>query len=216
MESESTIGVSHPLITPQVAATDLDVSIAKSDFQSSLASTITPLQSSGELSPNTGSSTTLMIEAKPSVKSSQLQVSEAGKEETSQTDNINAHRYVSLQSENKSPAKKAEPVKGWPNRRPFSTYSSQNSLDEKEWIYATEMTWKEKQAYRKSFLKEYLSEMAKSIPYTKRFLATIYRISPWRVVAMIALNIVRGLLPAVGLQTRGRFIHMVCKQRYDS
>lgn len=214
MESDSTIGISPPLSMAQVASTD--VSIAKSDSQFSSAATVTPVQSLGELSPNASgmsSSTTLATEVEPSVKISELQVPKAAKEEASQTDNINDAQGHSPQSEKKSPAKKSEPVKGWPNRSPFSTYSSQKPLDEKEWIYATEMTWKEKQAYRKTFLKEYLSEMAKSIPYTKRFLAMIYRISPWRVLAMIVLNIVRGLLPAVGLQTRGRFIHMVYNLR---
>jgi hypothetical protein len=37
----------------------------------------------------------------------------------------------------------------------------------------------------------------------------IYRISPWRVVMLLALNIVSGLLPALTLQARGNFMSMV-------
>ena len=100
--------------------------------------------------------------------------------------------------------------RGWPSRRPFFTTASLEAAREyQETVYWGELTWKQKLAWRRGFLKEYLSETKLCLPYVKRLFVTIYRISPWRTIAMFALNILRGLLPAVSLQVKGGFIQMV-------
>ena len=105
---------------------------------------------------------------------------------------------------------KKKPKLGWPNRTPFQRLTKRNlPRDETKYIYSSELTWKEREAYRMAFLREYLSEIWKCIPYAKRLLLMIIRISPWRVAALILLNVLSGLLSAFGLTTRGRFVHMV-------
>ena len=78
-----------------------------------------------------------------------------------------------------------------------------------KYTYWDDLTLKEKLEFRKSFLKLYLTETKQCIPYVRKFFMMIYRISPWRVVMLLALNIVSGLLPALTLQARGNFMSMV-------
>ena len=120
-------------------------------------------------------------------------------------------------SENTKPHKKkrtdstsTKTPSGWPSRYPFQ--SSDTRLLDKikdEQILFSELTWKEKLAYRKEFWKEYLSETKQCLPYLKRLCLMILRISPWRVIGLVCLHVVNGLLPALGLKTKGRFIMMV-------
>jgi len=102
-----------------------------------------------------------------------------------------------------------KPPQGWPERTPFRTKikSSQRILD--KYIFWSELTLEEKLSYRREFLTEYLSEIKKCFPYVQKLFIMIYRISPWRAVMILVLNIVNGLLPAITLQTRGSFIIMV-------
>ena len=115
----------------------------------------------------------------------------------------------------KSPdEEKDDPKKrrGWPSRSPFHCSSRESRTsenpDEKK-IYWNELTWNQRIAWRKAFLREYLSEAKKCLPHVQRLFVMIYHISPWRAVVVLALNVVSGLLPALTLQTRGNFIMMV-------
>jgi hypothetical protein len=104
--------------------------------------------------------------------------------------------------------------RGWPSRPPFSNESdrrggsTKNQTEDK--IYWDEMTWRQKIAWRKAFVREYLSETKSCLPHVRKLFLIIYRISPWRAIVVFALNVVSGLLPALTLQTRGNFILMVC------
>jgi hypothetical protein len=99
---------------------------------------------------------------------------------------------------------------GWPERKPFSKRrGDQVARLLKEYSYWSDLTWKEKYAFRKEFLGQYLAETRKCIPHVRRFFMMIYRISPWRAVVILVLNIINSLLPALTLQTRGSFILLV-------
>lgn len=102
-----------------------------------------------------------------------------------------------------------KPRRGWPERVPFRTKirSSQSILQKH--IFWSELTFKEKYLYRREFLTQYLSETKQCFPYVRKLFIMIYRISPWRVVMLLVLNIVNGFVPAMTLQTRGSFIVMV-------
>ena len=74
---------------------------------------------------------------------------------------------VEKAKENKSSdEEKDDPKKrrGWPSRAPFHNSSRENrsteNPDEKK-IYWSELTWNQKIAWRKAFLREYLSETKK-------------------------------------------------------
>ena len=105
---------------------------------------------------------------------------------------------------------------GWPSRRPFYNVLDKRGLEdelsEKNSVYWSDLTLVQKMAWRKAFLREYLAESRKTLPYIKKFFLMIYRISPWRAILLFAMNVVKGLLPAVILQTRGNFILMVSAQ----
>jgi hypothetical protein len=104
----------------------------------------------------------------------------------------------------------AKKLKGWPTRSPFWAYDRELDKDQRDKkVYWSELSWDEKKAYRASFLKEYLAETRKSLPYARKLLLMIFRMSPWRACVIFAVNIVRSLLPALTLQTRGSFILMV-------
>ena len=126
------------------------------------------------------------------------------------------NKVEKVKEEKTSDEEKDDPKKrrGWPSRAPF--YSSSREIrstenpDEKK-IYWSELTWSQKIAWRKAFLREYLSETRKCLPHVRKLFLMIYRISPWRAAVVLALNIVSGLLPALTLQTRGNFILMVHK-----
>jgi hypothetical protein len=110
--------------------------------------------------------------------------------------------------------KKDEPKKdqGWPDRTPFSHGVGGSSREKlKEFTFWSDLTLQEKIAYRKEFLREYLSETKKCFPYVRKLFMMIYRISPWRAAVILMLNVVNGLIPALTLQTRGSFILMVHK-----
>lgn len=105
---------------------------------------------------------------------------------------------------------KEKKVRGWPERAPFF----QNHVDiQKKWfeesVFWTDLTWQEKMQYRKAFLREYLSETRRCLPYVRKLFLMIYRISPWRAIAVFALNIVNGLVPAINLHTTGDFMSLV-------
>ena len=102
---------------------------------------------------------------------------------------------------------------GWPSRPPF-----RNPLDykddgfetkEQNSVYWSDLTLAQKMAWRKAFLRDYLTETRKTLPYVRKLILMVYRISPWRAVVLFAMNIFTGLLPALTLQTRGNFIRMV-------
>jgi hypothetical protein len=102
--------------------------------------------------------------------------------------------------------------RGWPSRAPFYNSSGKRRSTEppdEEKIYWSELTWNQQLAWRKAFVREYLSETKKCLPHVRKLFLMIYRISPWRAAVVLALNIVSGLLPALTLQTRGNFILMV-------
>ena len=101
--------------------------------------------------------------------------------------------------------------RGWPSRPPFSKNPEKNSTSKDQLadrIYWGELTWKQKIAWRRAFLREYLAETKSCLPHVRKLFLMIYRISPWRAIVVFALNVVSGLLPALTLQTRGNFIIM--------
>jgi|SRR5271156_5735972 len=112
-----------------------------------------------------------------------------------------------------------EPVmRGWRNEHPFFVPMKSGRLlggkKLKEFVYWDELTWEQAFNWRKGFLAQFLVETRKCFPHVRRLLALIYRTSPWRMVIMIALYLIKGLEPASNLQTRGGFIHMVSIELY--
>ena len=112
-------------------------------------------------------------------------------------------------------SEKDDPKKrqGWLAKTPFS-HGVRGSSREKlrEFTFWSDLTLEEKIAYRKEFLREYLSETKKCFPYVRKLFMMIYRISPWRAAVILVLNVINSLLPALTLQTRGSFILMVNHQ----
>ena len=105
---------------------------------------------------------------------------------------------------------KTEKIRGWPDRPPFSLVEKNNDAELlKKYIFWSDLTWREKFVYRKEFLCQYLSETRKCFPHVRRLFLVIYRISPWRAMVILVLNIVNSFLPALNLKTRGSFILMV-------
>ena len=99
---------------------------------------------------------------------------------------------------------------GWPNKLPFYRKRPKTATDAaSEYIYWKSMTWREKLEFKKQFYQEYFRETKKSIPFAKRLFLMIIRISPWRAVALLAVTLIRSLMPALTLQTRGTFLHLV-------
>lgn len=124
------------------------------------------------------------------------------------------NKVENAKEEKTSDEEKDDPKKrrGWPSRAPFHNSSGErrpNETPDEKKIYWSELTWNQKLAWRKAFLREYLSETKKCLPHVRKLFVMIYRISPWRAAVVLALNIVSGLLPALTLQTRGNFILMV-------
>lgn len=121
---------------------------------------------------------------------------------------------IAEEGDSEGTEEKPEIRPGWPSRRPFYNTLDKKGLDdelsEKNSVYWSDLTMAQKMAWRKAFLREYLTETRKTLPYIKKFFLTIYRISPWRAIVLFVMNVVKGLLPAVILQTRGNFILMVC------
>ena len=110
----------------------------------------------------------------------------------------------------KGKEKEAKKIRGWPDRPPFTVVEDDDTEEVlKKYTFWSDLTWREKYAYRKEFLRQYLSETRKCLPYVRRLFLMIYRISPWRAVTILVLNIVNSFLPALNLQTRGSFILMV-------
>ena len=104
-----------------------------------------------------------------------------------------------------------KPLRGWLIKTPFVVAQNNNWMKahlEKN-TYWSDLTLREKVEFRRSFLKIYLSETRQCLPYVRKFFLTIYRLSPWRVVMLLALNVLSGLLPALTLQARGNFLMMV-------
>ena len=105
---------------------------------------------------------------------------------------------------------------GWPSRRPFHTplrlLVGRNGVPIKEkedLVYWADLTLKQKMAWRKAFLSEYLAETKKCLPFVWKLYVIIYRLSPWRAIVLFVVSIFRGFLPALTLQTRGNFIMLV-------
>jgi hypothetical protein len=109
---------------------------------------------------------------------------------------------------------------GWPARRPFrnKTFVEKNGgtveWEKEDLVFWADLTWKQKNAWRKAFLTEYLSETKDCLPFVWRLYRIIYRLSPWRAVVLLGVSIFRGFLPALTLQTRGNFIMMVTYGRF--
>jgi|SRR5277367_6250396 hypothetical protein len=106
---------------------------------------------------------------------------------------------------------------GWPSRTPFHSKTVVNKngvwVKRKEnLVFWSDLTWKQKNAWRKAFLTEYLSETKKCLPFVWKLYAIIYRLSPWRALVLLGVSIFRGFLPALTLQTRGKFIMMAFGQ----
>jgi len=106
--------------------------------------------------------------------------------------------------------KPAKKITGWPSKLPFYRKRQKTDSDPaSEYIYWKSMTWREKLEFKKQFYQEYFRETKKSIPFAKRLFLMIIRISPWRAVALLAVTMIRSLMPALTLQTRGTFLHLV-------
>ena len=118
---------------------------------------------------------------------------------------------VKLHTGEDSETEKIKSPSGWPTRKLFYHSDQIEIKNAEEWIYFSELTWSEKMAFRKRIMKEYFSETVKCFPHLKRLVHMIVRISPWRVLALIALKIISGFVPALTLQAKGRFILMVCR-----
>ena len=114
-------------------------------------------------------------------------------------------------------SKPAVTPKGWPSRSPFrcDIFVGKNGVErvkEKgDLVFWVDLTWKQKNAWRKAFLAEYLSETRKCLPSVMKLYMMIYQLSRWRAVVLIMVSIFRGFLPALTLQTRGNFIMMVIR-----
>jgi hypothetical protein len=120
----------------------------------------------------------------------------AGKETTSKSD----------ETERKIDPKAS---KGWLNREPFRIVKRKIEDKPKKYVNWYDLTLREKYKYRKKFLFQYLRETKACLPHVKRLFLAIYRISPWRAAALLLLNVVNGLVPAMTLRTQGRFIILV-------
>jgi hypothetical protein len=106
---------------------------------------------------------------------------------------------------------KPKAIRGWIHRHPFYVLGNKNwakSEHEKN-TYWSDLTLREKLDFRKNFLQLYLSETKECLPYVRKFFLMIYRTSPWRVMMLLALNVITGLIPAMTMQARGNFISMV-------
>jgi hypothetical protein len=104
---------------------------------------------------------------------------------------------------------------GWPPKAPFSHGGTASRENLTQFTFWSDLTLQERIAYRKEFLWQYLSETMKCFPYMRKLVIMIYRISPWRAVVILMLNVINALLPALTLQTRGSFILMVNHQILD-
>jgi len=116
-------------------------------------------------------------------------------------------------SSEKQPEFDPKSLRGWPvkppfRERPMSNLPHASGGDDKQ-IYWEDLTWKQQLAWRKLFLREYLSEAKRCLPYVRKLFRLIYRLSPWRTIVLVLANTLRGLIPALTLQTRGTFILMV-------
>jgi hypothetical protein len=103
--------------------------------------------------------------------------------------------------------------RGWKDTAPFSTRKTTEQALQKKCISWYELTLREKYEYRKRFLREYFSETRACLPYVKRLFLTIIRISPWRGVALLALNAINAFLPALSLKAQGDFLILVSAWR---
>jgi hypothetical protein len=80
---------------------------------------------------------------------------------------------------------------------------------DKAHIHWQELSWKERTAYYKLFFAKHLTETKSCLPYMWRLLRMIYCVSPRGGLAILAMNILKGLLPAIIMETKGNFITMV-------
>ena len=113
---------------------------------------------------------------------------------------------------NKSTAPTGRQVPGqqsWLSKPPFWVGRPYTEKEDEDVVYWKELTWKEKLDFRKYFLGEYFRETRKCLPLARRLFMMIVRISPWRAVALLTVSILRSLIPALSLQTRGSFLIMV-------
>jgi len=111
-------------------------------------------------------------------------------------------------------------LRGWPVKPPFRERAIANlpgarAGDDKQ-VYWEDLTWKQQLVWRKLFLREYLSEAKRCLPYVRKLFLLIYRLSPWRTIVLVLANTLRGFIPALTLQTRGTFILMVATGHWCS
>jgi hypothetical protein len=130
---------------------------------------------------------------------------------------VEGAELVPAGGENDAPYAKNIPEKahGWPPKAPFSHGGTASREKLKEFTFWSDLTLQERITYRKEFLREYLSETKKCFPYMRKLVIMIYRISPWRAIVILMLNVINALLPALTLQTRGSFILIVNHQLLD-
>jgi hypothetical protein len=148
-----------------------------------------------------------------------------GQTEAPKTDESNAEKdpESAEAKKKKKPSKSAKKeVKkehkvptGWLHRDPFRIITRKSDEKPKKYVHWNELTLHEKYLYRKQFLFEYFRETRGCLPHVKRLFLAIYRISPWRAVALLALNVVNGLVPAMTLKNQGQFIILVYPPSFD-
>jgi len=121
-----------------------------------------------------------------------------------------SRKSVKNRPDSRQKNKDGKKIQGWPSRPPFCTLH-QDPIEEllEKYTFWSDLTWREKYEYQKEFLRLYLSETRQCFPYVRRLILMIYRISPWRAIVMLVVNIVKSFLPALRLQTRGSFILLV-------
>jgi hypothetical protein len=141
---------------------------------------------------------------------------DAGAPKTMHSKEENDLQTVATENKDKSSnstkaERKADPkaAKGWKNRAPFRIIQRKIEDNPKKYVNWYDLTLREKHEYRKQFLFQYFRETKACLPHVKRLFLAIYRISPWRAAVLLMLNVVNGLVPAMTLQTQGRFIILV-------
>jgi len=158
--------------------------------------------------PLSSSASTINMADNPPLTSREFKVQSQGPPSAVESPKTDAEPVPETQKEKEE--EKVKKVRGWPERAPFF----QNHVDmQKKWledsVFWSDLTWQEKMQYRKAFLREYLSETRRCLPYVQKLFLMIYRISPWRAIAVFALNIINGLVPAINLHTTGDFMSLV-------
>lgn len=153
------------------------------------------------------SSSTTLLEADSDAKPANAEATE--------TNNVDSTDPPSTEEKDKFDPKL---LRGWVSKPPFwvqtTNYNHVPNTKIIEAIWWEDMTWKQKMAWRREFVREYFSETKQCLPYVRKLFLMIFRLSPWRTVVLLLANTLRGLIPALNLQTRGTFILMVRSNAY--